>query len=69
MNEPCGKCDQFRKKPFTTVFECKRFNVCLDGRPPMKCRQCVEAEEQKTIKETGTKTTGSKTKKEYIEVK
>ena len=59
MNEFCGKCKDYRKKMFTTVFECTRYDKCLSGDPPKKCDECIADE---------TKNKKSK-KKEYIEVK
>lgn len=55
----CGKCDQFQKKPFTTVFECLKYHTCLKGKPPMKCKQCLDGEQVKP----------KPAKKDYIEVK
>lgn len=58
----CGTCDQFRKKPFTTVFECLRYKQCLVGKPPMKCKQCIEDEERNDSKKKG------KPRKDFIDV-
>lgn len=55
----CGKCDKFQKKPFTTVFECTKYNRCLKGKPPVKCRECIENEQP----------VSKHAKKEYIEVR
>lgn len=62
MNKTCGNCNMFRKKPFTTVFECLKYNTWLNGKPPIRCKQCLDDE-------AANKTAKSKAKKDYIEVK
>lgn len=61
MEKMCGDCKKFRKKPFTTVFECLKYETWLNGKPPMRCKQCLEDEKpKKQPKKTGD---------EFIEVK
>lgn len=63
MEKQCGNCGKFRKKPFTTVFECTKYKKCLEGRPPMKCKECLEADEKPSGKKSKNE------KKDFIEVK
>ncbi len=59
--ELCGNCDKYRKKEFTTVFECLKYHKCLSGNPPKRCQECVNDKKPKT--------TNKPDKKEYIEVR
>lgn len=63
MEKMCGNCKMFRKKPFTTVFECLKYGTWLNGKPPIRCQQCLDDEAP------AAKQTKPRTKKDYIEVK
>lgn len=60
MEKLCNNCKHRKKKQFTTLFYCEKFNMFLTDNPPKRCEQCMMEEKLKQK---------PKRKKDYIEVK
>ena len=58
--EYCNNCDYRKKLPFSTLFECEKYDEILEGNPPIKCEKCKSDEDSDKK---------CKKKKDYIEVK
>lgn len=57
-------CEHRARLKFSTYFECKKHGKVLRGNPAIKCRECMEEENQVSQEEPRTKKTS-----EYISVK
>lgn len=65
----CDNCEFRRKLKFTTICECLKYNVILEGNPPICCGACCRDSKSTNVEEPQPKPRSKKKNKEYIEVK